>query len=97
MTLSKKDAEEELKKIEDPELQIDIFTLGLIYDIDIKEDNHCIVTMTLTSPACPYGPVIMDAVKHGLDKKGFKDTKVELSFDPPWEPNDDIKMMLGMS
>tara|TARA_Y100000310_G_scaffold10682_1_gene11364 strand:- start:3007 stop:3300 length:294 start_codon:yes stop_codon:yes gene_type:complete len=97
MTLTKEAAIEELKTIEDPELHIDVWTLGLIRDIDLKSKKETKITMTLTSPACPYAPVLMDAVKYALENKGFPETKIELTFDPPWEPSDDIKMMLGLT
>ena len=59
---SKEDVIEMLKKVEDPELGLDIWTLGLVYLIDIKE-SHLKITMTFTSPMCPYGPMLLDMVR----------------------------------
>ena len=92
---------EVLKKIEDPELFIDIWFLGLIYNIDIQpqDDDSSIVTveMTFTSPMCPAGPQLLDQVKTGVSAlPGVKDTTVRVTFVPPWEPSDEVKGMLGM-
>jgi metal-sulfur cluster biosynthetic enzyme len=85
-----------LKKIEDPEIMMDIYALGLIYNLAIDEKNHIDVTMTLTSPACPYGPLIIEQVKLGLEHIGFVEPDVTVTFDPPWEPSDEVQMALGL-
>ena len=93
--LTKDDVIEILKGIKDPELNIDIWTLGLIYEIVVKGDAVDI-KMTFTSPTCPYGPQIVDAVKVCLEKKGFKEQNIEVVFDPVWKPSDDLRDMLGI-
>ena len=85
-----------MKKIIDPELHIDLWTLGLIYDIAIiKKDVH--IKMTFTSPMCPYGPVLVDNVTKGLETAGFSKADVEIVFTPPWQPTKEIMMMLGLA
>ncbi len=96
MSINKDSVIEILKMVKDPELDIDIWTLGLVYKIDIKK-NAIDIEMTFTSYACPYGPMLVEDVKHKLGHlKGIKEVKVEVVFNPPWQPNDEIKAMLGM-
>ncbi|MBC8464947.1 MAG: metal-sulfur cluster assembly factor [Parcubacteria group bacterium] len=90
-----------LKEIKDPELDIDIVTLGLIRNIAIDDvGEHDVlgveVTMTLTTPLCPFADSLIEAVEDTLVKLGFENARVELSFDPPWEPPADIRAMLGV-
>ncbi len=84
-----------MKNIKDPELNIDIWTLELIYDIDVN-DKNIEVKMTFTSPMCPYGPQLVDSVKTELKKLEFEDPKVEVVFSPPWQPSDEVKEILGV-
>ena len=94
--ISKDQVVEALKKSFDPELMIDVYTLGLIYDIKIKGDSVKI-KMTLTTPLCPYGPMLIEDVKAKVkDIAKAKKVDVEVTFDPPWKPSDEIKMMLGL-
>jgi len=96
MSVTKDDVVEALKTIIDPELYIDIYTLGLIYEIEMLEPEVK-VQMTFTSPACPAGPQLVDQVKEkvtGLD--GIETAQVEIVFDPPWEPSEDLKAMMGL-
>lgn len=76
-----------LKKIIDPELGINIVDLGLIINIQVKEDN-AIILMTLTSPACPYGETLIASVKEKTKALNcIKGVKVKLTFTPPWNEN----------
>ena len=84
-----------MKTTQDPELGIDIWSLGLIYDADMK-DNSLEIKMTFTSPMCPYGPELVSSVKKGLKEAGFE-SNVEVVFSPPWQPTDEIKEILGFS
>jgi len=85
-----------LKTVEDPELFLDIWFLGLIYDISIRE-QHIAVEMTFTSPLCPAGPQLVGEVKEKLSKlEGVHSVDVKVVFTPPWEPSDEVKAMLGM-
>jgi len=95
--LTKKQAVDELKKIIDPELGIDIYNLELIYDVKIGGDNSVVVKMTLTSPMCPYGPAILGEVKDRLQKKGFKNPEIDLVFEPLWTPSEKVKILLGLA
>ena len=94
--MDKKRVIEILKTINDPELFIDIYTLGLIYNIDIT-DNNINIDMTLTSPMCPFGPQLIENVKSKLSEAGgIKTVNVELVFEPAWQPSEEIKMELGI-
>ncbi|NCU16588.1 metal-sulfur cluster assembly factor [Pallidibacillus pasinlerensis] len=74
-----------LEQVIDPELGIDIVNLGLVYDVDLKEDGTAVVTMTLTSMGCPLAPIIQDQVKMALsDIPEVKDTEVNIVWNPPW-------------
>lgn len=90
---------EALKEVYDPELHYNIVDLGLVYEVDIKDgDVH--VLMTLTTPACPVGPMIMDQVREMVGiMPGVKDVDVEITFDPMWSPDlmsDEAKAGLGL-
>jgi len=95
-TEENKEVVEALKSIIDPELFIDIWTLGLIYGIE-QNDKRCQIKMTFTSPACPAGPQLVDQVKRKTEKlESVDETEVEIVFDPPWEPSEDLKAHLGL-
>jgi metal-sulfur cluster biosynthetic enzyme len=88
---------EVLKNTRDPELGIDIHTLGLIRKIQINPEKEAVlIQMTLTTPLCPYGPQIMKDVETGLRNIGLKRVKIELVFDPPWQPSPEVRLMLGV-
>ena len=94
--MNKEKVIEILKTVHDPELFIDIYRLGLIYNIDII-DNIVNIKMTLTSPMCPFGPQILDNVKSKLQAiEGVKDVNIELVFEPLWQPSEEIKAELGV-
>ena len=91
---------EKLKEVIDPELRMPIIELGLIYDVEIAEGTVKVI-YTLTSAACPLGPIIDGQIKDVLmDLPGVKEVDSELTFTPPWDPktmaSDDIKMQLGI-
>ena len=85
---------EKLKTVKDPELGIDIYTLGLIYDIRISEEGIDI-TMTLTSPFCPFGNQIVESVEDALLPL-HPEVRVDITFEPVWEPSEDLKISLGI-
>ena len=94
--VTKEEIVETIKTVIDPDIFIDIYTLGLIYDIDLRDDQLK-VTMTLTSPACPAGPQLVGEIVEKTEKmEGIKKTEVEVVFDPPWEPSDELKAMMGI-
>lgn len=88
--------ENALKKVIDPEIGMDIITMGLIYDIIIS-DSSVHIKMTLTSPMCPYGQFLIDQVKDELKSLDPKlEVKVEMVWDPPWSPPAEVKLMFGL-
>ena len=85
-----------MKTIIDPELYIDIWTLGLIYDIDIIE-NVLNIRMTFTSVACPAGPQLVGEIKDkAKELSGISETNVEIVFMPQWQPSEELKALLGI-
>lgn len=91
---------EKLKKVIDPELNVDIVSMGLIYKVKVTNRVH--IVMTLTSPGCPLAGMFDSLVKEALDSiKGLnvnKDVSIELTFDPPWTldmMNEETKAELG--
>ena len=91
---------ERLSEVKDPEINMSIVELGLVYDI-VLEDGIVIVTMTLTSPGCPMGPIIRGEV-YGKMKEFpvVKDVDVQIVWNPPWDPrtmaSEDVRMALGI-
>jgi metal-sulfur cluster biosynthetic enzyme len=86
---------EACKNYDDPELGIDVWTLGLIYNIDI-ENNDVKIKLTFTSPMCPFGPQMVDGIKEEIKKKGAENVEVTVTFDPPWKPSDELREMMGV-
>ena len=84
--MSKKDLIiEEIRKIYDPELPVNIYELGLIYDIQVKDEKFAIIKMTLTTPNCPVAESLPKEVKEGvMQVEGIEDVELELVWDPPW-------------
>jgi FeS assembly SUF system protein len=89
-----------LKNIFDPEIPVNIYDLGLIYDIGIDEHNRAEITMTLTAPNCPVADSLLLEVKEKVASvEGVSSAEVNLVFDPPWDPSmlsDEAKLELGM-
>lgn len=96
------DIRQSLRKVIDPELNLNIVDLGLVYGIELKEDNTVKVDMSLTSPMCPFGPQIMSDVPKAIksDYSEIEKTDVNLVWIPQWDPrtmaSDEIKMELGI-
>ena len=91
---------EKLNTVYDPEIPVDIYELGLIYKVDVSDDKDVVIDMTLTAPGCPVaGDMpgwVEDAVKEIPE---IRSCKVELVFDPPWDPSrmsDEAKLQLNM-
>jgi metal-sulfur cluster biosynthetic enzyme len=86
----------------DPELGYSLGDLGLIYGVELDGDGRkAAIRMTLTSPMCPVGPYLVEAVRHAaLLARGLEDASVELVWDPPWDPrtmaSEDVRMDLGI-
>jgi FeS assembly SUF system protein len=89
-----------LKSIYDPEIPVDIYELGLIYDVEISEDADALITMTLTTPHCPVAESLPQEVElRVLSVPGIRDAEVRLVWDPPWDPSkmsDEARLELGM-
>ncbi len=89
-----------LKTIYDPEIPVDIYELGLIYDVFINEDREVKILMTLTSPNCPVAESLpMEVEDKVKSMQMVKDAEVEITFDPPWSQelmSDEAKLELGM-
>ena len=84
--VTEKEIRKALRKVKDPELNLDIVVLGLIYDIDIA-DSHVNARISLTSPFCPAASQIIDDAKAAIEGvEGIETANVELTFDPPWTP-----------
>ena len=97
--VEKEQVVEILKKVYDPEIQLDVWSLGLIYDIDIKEKTVKIL-MTFTTPMCPYGPALLDDIRRNVSSvDGVGEVDIELTFNPVWGPDkmtDEARMALGI-
>lgn len=98
--VTKEDVIEVLKQCFDPEIPVDVWNLGLIYDMQISKEGIVKITMTLTAPGCGMGPMIAADVKEKIQAlKGVKEAQVDMTFDPPWSPEkmtDEAKAKLGM-
>lgn len=93
---SKEEVIECLRTVLDPELWIDVWTLGLIYDIHL-EGATLDITMTFTSIACPAGPQLVEDIKTKTSAlSGIEKVNVTVVFQPPWEPSDELKAMMGI-
>jgi len=89
-----------LKTIYDPEIPVDIYELGLIYDVLVNEDNEVRILMTLTSPNCPVAETLPVEVEEKVKSLNLvKDAEVEITFDPPWTQDlmsEEAKLELGL-
>lgn len=96
--IKKQDVIQVLKTCEDPEIKIDVWTLGLIYDIEIDKQNNLHIRMTFTTPFCPYGPQLLQEINSALKNiKDVREVKVDIVFDPPWQPSQELKEQLGIA
>jgi len=90
---------DQLKMVYDPEIPVNVYDLGLIYDCQILTDDHIEILMTLTSPSCAMAGMIVDEVKERVQELDFvKEASVELTWDPPWDKvlmSDEAMLLLG--
>lgn len=90
----------EICKIYDPEIPVNIYELGLIYDVKISDDNDVMIEMTLTSPNCPVAESLPLEVEEKVGKiNGINEVKVNIVFEPPWTKemmSEEAKLELGM-
>ena len=91
---------EELKTVFDPEIPVDIYELGLIYRVDVSDERDVVIDMTLTAPGCPVAGDMPGWVEEAIEEiPEVKSCRVELVFDPPWDPSrmsDEAKLQLNM-
>jgi len=89
-----------LKSVQDPELMLNVFDLGLVYKVDQKENGDVDILMTLTSPTCPMGEEMIQMAAQAVSSVvGVGVVTVTLTFDPPWTTDclsDEIKLMMGI-
>ena len=89
-----------LKNIYDPEIPVNIYDLGLIYEIDADDDNNVKIRMTLTTPNCPIADDILREVRDKVEAvEGVKSLDLKLTFDPPWDESnltDEARLELGL-
>ena len=88
-----------LKNIYDPEIPVNIYDLGLVYEIDYTPDGTANIQMTLTAPNCPMADMLVEDIQQQVAKiPGIQKVNVELVFDPPWDKDmmtDEAKLELG--
>ena len=89
-----------LKQIYDPEIPVNIYDLGLIYEIDVDDDDHVKIVMTLTTPNCPIADDIIADVQHKVEEiEGVASVNLKLTFDPPWDESnltEEARLELGL-
>jgi FeS assembly SUF system protein len=89
-----------LRAVYDPEIPVNIYDLGLIYEIDIRDGRHVDIRMTLTAPACPVAGSMPGAVERAVTRvPGIETAHVELVWDPPWTQDrmsDEARLELGL-
>lgn len=101
MPVTEAQVREAIRPVSDPEIAISVVDLGLVRKIDVAEDGAVTITMTLTSPFCPEGPMIVAEVESAARRApGVSSARVELVWSPPWDPrkdaDDEVKAMLGI-
>jgi len=87
-------------EVQDPEIGIGLVDLGLIYDIEVLDEKSAYISMTLTTPGCPYGPTLVADVEKAVKSLGMDNIEIEIVWDPPWDPvemaSDYAKDVLGI-
>ena len=88
------------KTVYDPEIPVDVYELGLIYKVDLNDEGHVEITMTLTAPACPAAEILPAQIEEAaLTVDGVKSASTIITFDPPWTKDnmsDEAKLVLNM-
>ena len=102
MEVTKSIVWEALKPVKDPEIDLGIVELGLIYDVDIEDEGKkVIISMTLTTPMCPYGPFLVQEVENAVKSiPGVENAEIRIVWEPQWNPNtmatDEVKDKMGI-
>ncbi|MDD4190384.1 MAG: iron-sulfur cluster assembly protein [Mangrovibacterium sp.] len=90
---------ERLKEVYDPEIPVNIYDLGLIYNVDVDGDDRANIVMTLTAPGCPVADMLVDDVRQAaLSVEGVAGAEVDLTFEPPWDKSmmsEEARLELG--
>lgn len=90
---------EYLRTVVDPEMAVDIYSLGMIYNIDLDDSGNLTIDMTLTAPGCPMADFLMEDVRQKMSSvEGVKSVQVNLVFEPVWNPDmmsEEAKLLLG--
>jgi FeS assembly SUF system protein len=90
---------ERLKDVFDPEIPVNIYDLGLIYNVDVDDNNKANIIMTLTAPGCPVADILVEDVRQAaLAVDSVMEADVELTFDPPWDKSmmsEEARLELG--
>nr|WP_321354450.1 iron-sulfur cluster assembly protein [uncultured Draconibacterium sp.] len=88
-----------LKEVYDPEIPVNVYDLGLIYNVDVNENNQANILMTLTAPGCPVVDVLVDDITQAAQSvEGVEKVDVELTFEPPWDKSmmsEEARLELG--
>ena len=91
--------EKMLKTVFDPEIPVDVYNLGLIYNIDVQDNGHVRIDMTLTAPSCPASEFLMEDIRMKVESvEGVKSLDVQLVFEPEWDKDmmsEEAKLELG--
>ncbi|MBO8167145.1 MAG: aromatic ring hydroxylase [Thermotogae bacterium] len=100
MAVTKEQVMEALKQVYDLEVGFDVVSLGLVYGVEVDNENNVKVTMTMTTPMCPLaGFILEDARSKVQEVEGVNNVDMELTFDPPWTPDmasDEVRKVLGL-
>ena len=90
---------EKLKDVYDPEIPVNIYDLGLVYNVDVDESSKANIVMTLTAPGCPVADMLVEDTRQAaLAVEGIEDAHVELTFEPPWDKSmmsEEARLELG--
>jgi FeS assembly SUF system protein len=96
---TEEEVKEALKQVYDPELGVNVVDLGLVYGTEIDPEGNVHITMTLTSPGCPIGPMVGEMVQDALAPvEGVRNVDVDIVWTPPWRPDmmtEEAKLELG--
>lgn len=93
--ISREELIDVFKGYEDPELHIDVWTLGLIYNMEITEDAVKVL-LTFTTPMCPFGPQMVDELTRRIKEKGVENVELNVTFEPVWQPSEQLREILGV-
>lgn len=88
-----------LKEVYDPEIPVNVYDLGLIYNVDVDENNQANIVMTLTAPGCPVVDILVDDITQAAQSvEGIETVNVDLTFEPPWDKSmmsEEARLELG--